>query len=75
MRLHLLAAAAALTLALAGVGGSFYGHYTQFLCLNASNASKVRKIFSSYAFVEGWALYGEEIKKLGEVLEKMKKAP
>ncbi|MEO5721791.1 MAG: DUF885 domain-containing protein [Chthoniobacterales bacterium] len=37
------------------------GHYTQFLHLNASDASKVAKIFSSYAFVEGWAHYTEKM--------------
>ena len=37
------------------------GHYTQFLHLNASDASKVAKIFNSYAFVEGWAHYTEKM--------------
>ncbi|MDQ6914017.1 MAG: DUF885 domain-containing protein [Verrucomicrobiota bacterium] len=37
------------------------GHYVQFLHLNASRASKVAKIFGSYAFVEGWAHYGEKM--------------
>ncbi|MBV9617586.1 MAG: DUF885 domain-containing protein, partial [Verrucomicrobia bacterium] len=37
------------------------GHYVQFLRLNASPASKVEKIFSSYAFVEGWAHYCEKM--------------
>ncbi len=37
------------------------GHYTQFLHLNASDASRVEKIFSSYAFVEGWAHYTEKV--------------
>ncbi len=37
------------------------GHYVQFLRLNASPASKVEKIFESYAFVEGWAHYCEKI--------------
>jgi uncharacterized protein (DUF885 family) len=37
------------------------GHYVQFLHLNASPASKVEKIFSSYAFVEGWAHYCEKM--------------
>ena len=40
---------------------AYPGHYTQFLCLKASNASRIRKIFSSYAFVEGWAHYTEEM--------------
>ena len=37
------------------------GHYVQFLRLNASSGSKVEKIFSSYAFVEGWAHYCEKM--------------
>src|SRR6266508_1215895 len=36
-------------------------HYIQFLHLNASTASKVEKIFGSYAFVEGWAHYCEKM--------------
>ena len=37
------------------------GHYVQFLRLNASPASKVEKIFDSYAFIEGWAHYCEKL--------------
>jgi uncharacterized protein (DUF885 family) len=37
------------------------GHYVQFLHLNASTASKVEKIFGSYAFIEGWAHYCEKM--------------
>jgi len=37
------------------------GHYVQFLRLNASPATKVEKIFGSYAFVEGWAHYCEQL--------------
>jgi uncharacterized protein (DUF885 family) len=37
------------------------GHYVQFLRLNASPASKVEKIFGSYAFTEGWAHYCEKL--------------
>jgi uncharacterized protein (DUF885 family) len=37
------------------------GHYVQFLRLNASAASKVEKIFGSYAFIEGWAHYCEKL--------------
>ena len=37
------------------------GHYTQFLHLNASPATRVEKIFGSYAFVEGWAHYCEQM--------------
>ncbi len=40
---------------------AYPGHYAQFLCLNASKASRVRKIFNSYAFVEGWAHYTEQM--------------
>jgi uncharacterized protein (DUF885 family) len=38
---------------------AYPGHYTQFLHLNASEASKIQKIFGSYAFIEGWAHYTE----------------
>jgi uncharacterized protein (DUF885 family) len=37
------------------------GHYVQFLRLNASTAGKVEKIFGSYAFIEGWAHYCEQM--------------
>jgi uncharacterized protein (DUF885 family) len=37
------------------------GHYVQFLHLNASPASKVEKMFASYAFIEGWAHYCEKM--------------
>jgi uncharacterized protein (DUF885 family) len=40
---------------------AYPGHYVQFLCLNASPASKLEKIFTSYAFVEGWAHYAEQM--------------
>jgi len=40
---------------------AYPGHYTQFLCLNASRANRIEKIFSSYAFVEGWAHYTEKM--------------
>lgn len=40
---------------------AYPGHYVQFLHLNASPASKVEKIFTSYAFVEGWAHYCEKM--------------
>src|SRR6266487_1853368 len=40
---------------------AYPGHYVQFLCLNASPANKVEKIFGSYAFVEGWAHYTEQM--------------
>lgn len=40
---------------------AYPGHYTQFLHLNASDASKIRKIFGSYAFIEGYAHYTEKM--------------
>jgi len=40
---------------------AYPGHYTQFLHLNASSATKIEKIFGSYAFVEGWAHYCEKM--------------
>jgi uncharacterized protein (DUF885 family) len=40
---------------------AYPGHYVQFLKLNASGASTVAKIFTSYAFTEGWAHYCEQL--------------
>src|SRR5438094_857933 len=40
---------------------AYPGHYVQFLCLKASPATKIEKIFSSYSFVEGWAHYTEQM--------------
>jgi uncharacterized protein (DUF885 family) len=40
---------------------AYPGHYVQFLHLNASTATKIEKIFGSYAFVEGWAHYCEKM--------------
>ncbi|MFD2571240.1 DUF885 domain-containing protein [Spirosoma soli] len=40
---------------------AYPGHYVQFLHLNASKVSRVKKMFSSYAFVEGWAHYTEQM--------------
>jgi uncharacterized protein (DUF885 family) len=40
---------------------AYPGHYTQFLHVNASKATKIEKIFGSYAFVEGWAHYCEKM--------------
>jgi uncharacterized protein (DUF885 family) len=37
------------------------GHYTQFLHLKASRATRLQKIVNSYAFVEGWAHYCEQM--------------
>jgi uncharacterized protein (DUF885 family) len=40
---------------------AYPGHYVQFLHLNSSPATKVEKIFGSYAFIEGWAHYCEKM--------------
>jgi uncharacterized protein (DUF885 family) len=40
---------------------AYPGHYVQFLCLNASPATPLEKILDSYAFVEGWAHYCEQM--------------
>ncbi len=40
---------------------AYPGHYVQFLALKNSRASHLAKIFSSYAFVEGWAHYTEQM--------------
>jgi len=40
---------------------AYPGHYVQFLCLNASPANRLEKILASYAFVEGWAHYAEQM--------------
>jgi len=40
---------------------AYPGHYIQFLHVNASDASKLQKIFGSYAFSEGWAHYCEQM--------------
>ena len=40
---------------------AYPGHYVQFLCLSASPANRLEKILGSYAFVEGWAHYTEQM--------------
>ena len=40
---------------------AYPGHYVQFLNLNASKAGRAEKIFGSYAFIEGWAHYSEQM--------------
>jgi uncharacterized protein (DUF885 family) len=40
---------------------AYPGHYVQFLCLNASHATRLEKLFTSYAFTEGWAHYCEQM--------------
>jgi uncharacterized protein (DUF885 family) len=40
---------------------AYPGHYVQFLCLTASPATRLEKVFTSYAFTEGWAHYTEQM--------------
>ena len=40
---------------------AYPGHYVQFLNLNASKVSRAEKVIGSYAFVEGWAHYAEQM--------------
>jgi uncharacterized protein (DUF885 family) len=40
---------------------AYPGHYVQFLHLNNSPATRIEKIFGSYAFIEGWAHYTEQM--------------
>jgi uncharacterized protein (DUF885 family) len=40
---------------------AYPGHYVQSLHLKSSDASRVDKAFGSYAFVEGWAHYCEQM--------------
>ena len=40
---------------------AYPGHYVQFLNLNASAVGRAEKIFGSYAFIEGWAHYCEQM--------------
>ncbi|MGN6398496.1 MAG: DUF885 domain-containing protein [Mucilaginibacter sp.] len=40
---------------------AYPGHYAQFLHLNESAATRIEKMFGSYAFVEGWAHYCEKM--------------
>jgi uncharacterized protein (DUF885 family) len=40
---------------------AYPGHYVQFLCMNASSATRVEKILGSYAYIEGWAHYSEQM--------------
>jgi uncharacterized protein (DUF885 family) len=53
---------------------AYPGHYVQFLRLNASAANKIEKIFGSYAFIEGWAHYCEQM-MLDQGFGGPKKAP
>lgn len=40
---------------------AYPGHFVQYSILNASSATRIEKIFSSYTFTEGWAHYGEQM--------------
>ncbi len=40
---------------------AYPGHFVQFLHLNASKATPIEKIFGSYAYIEGWAVYCEQM--------------
>ncbi|HAB16558.1 MAG TPA: DUF885 domain-containing protein [Verrucomicrobiota bacterium] len=40
---------------------AYPGHYVQFLALNASSVTPAAKVFGSYAFIEGWAHYTEQM--------------
>ena len=46
---------------LVAIHEAYPGHYVQFLRLNASNGTKVEKMFGSYGFIEGWAHYCEQM--------------
>jgi uncharacterized protein (DUF885 family) len=37
------------------------GHYIQFLSMKASSATRLEKILGSYAYIEGWAHYSEQM--------------
>jgi uncharacterized protein (DUF885 family) len=40
---------------------AYPGHYVQALWLNHSPVNRLRKILGSYAFIEGWAHYAEQM--------------
>jgi len=40
---------------------AYPGHYVQFLNLNASGVGRDEKVYGSYAFIEGWAHYCEQM--------------
>ena len=40
---------------------AYPGHFIQLTYLNKSAATKIEKIFGSYAFIEGWAHYTEKM--------------
>ena len=49
------------TMDIVSIHEAYPGHYVQFLCLKASPATRLEKIYTSYAFVEGWAHYAEQM--------------
>jgi uncharacterized protein (DUF885 family) len=46
---------------LVSIHEAYPGHYVQFLCLKASPTTRLEKILGSYAFIEGWAHYSEQM--------------
>jgi len=48
-------------LAVTSIHEIYPGHCVQFLTLNASHATTVEKVFGSYAYIEGWAHYCEQM--------------
>lgn len=49
------------TIEMISIHEAYPGHYVQFLQLKQSKVSKLRKLFGSYAFIEGWAHYTEQM--------------
>jgi len=49
------------TLDVVSIHEVYPGHYVQFLSMNASPATPLEKILGSYAYVEGWAHYSEQM--------------
>jgi uncharacterized protein (DUF885 family) len=49
------------TMDIVSIHEAYPGHYIAFLHLNASPATPIEKIFTGYAFSEGWAHYGEQM--------------
>ncbi len=49
------------TTELVSIHEAYPGHYVQFLCLKASPATRLEKMFGNYAFIEGWAHYAEQM--------------
>jgi uncharacterized protein (DUF885 family) len=49
------------TMDVVSIHEAYPGHFVQFQCEQASAATRLEKIFGSYAFVEGWAHYCEQM--------------